>query len=370
MFTHAQSHRSHAAAATAVPVACDLPTATLAETTAVLADIVTPTLAKGVIIRRPSVLAVADRMQWDRRAIERMQQLRDKYHDGPLMLRLPFRSHALILSPAHVHRVLENSPEPFATATAEKHAALSHFEPKQALISHGCPRADRRRFNEQVLQSDNPIHNLAAGLIETVRQEAEQLIGRIRPWNVLAWKDFSQTWFRIVRLAIFGEPAREDHELSSMMARLRSRANWAFLAPKHRQLRDQLHRRIDHLLAQAAPGSLAHVIAQTCTTDVTAPSQQVPQWLFAFDPAGMTTFRALALLASHPEHAAEARKETGHHPDSVDPLPYLRNAAGNASAVADDSDGAARDDAGRPMENRHDAQKHQHLDLRAVLSSR
>src|SRR5690606_37166248 len=134
----------------------------------------------------------------------------------------------------------DNSPEPFATATAEEHAAQSHVEPKQALISHGAQRADRRRFDEQVLQSDCPIHDLATHFRETVRHEAEQLIKRVRPWNVLAWSDFSKAWFRIVRLVTFGEPAREDHELSRMMAALRYRANWAFLAPKQRQLRDRL----------------------------------------------------------------------------------------------------------------------------------
>jgi hypothetical protein len=72
----------------------------------------------------------------------------------------------------------------------------------------------------------------------------------------------------------------------------------------------------------AEPGSLAAVMARTRTTATTAPLHQVPQWLFAFDPAGMATFRALALLATHPQAAergrAEARAATAesgwHHP--------------------------------------------------------
>jgi cytochrome P450 len=39
------------------------------------------------------------------------------------------------------------------------------------------------------------------------------------------------------------------------------------------------------------------------------PSSQIAQWLFAFDPAGMTTFRTLALLACHRQFADRARKE-------------------------------------------------------------
>jgi cytochrome P450 len=45
--------------------------------------------------------------------------------------------------------------------------------------------------------------------------------------------------------------------------------------------------------------------------------------MFAFDPAGMTTFRALALLASHPEQAEQAREEIVSREGSPD-LPYLR----------------------------------------------
>jgi cytochrome P450 len=38
---------------------------------------------------------------------------------------------------------------------------------------------------------------------------------------------------------------------------------------------------------------------------------QITQWLFAFDPAGMVTARALALLGCHPEEQNKAFKEAG-----------------------------------------------------------
>jgi len=59
------------------------------------------------------------------------------------------------------------------------------------------------------------------------------------------------------------------------------------------------------------------------TTPMTEPVQQVPQWLFAFDAAGMTTFRALALLATHPDQAARARKDMRNDP-ARQHLPFLR----------------------------------------------
>jgi cytochrome P450 len=66
-------------------------------------------------------------------------------------------------------------------------------------------------------------------------------------------------------------------------------------------------------------------VAETHATDRTAPSHQPPQWLFAFDPAGMTTFRALALLATHPEQAERARQEIrSREGTSWELLPFLR----------------------------------------------
>jgi hypothetical protein len=205
-----------------------VPKATLHETLGIAMDVVIPTVAKGVIIRRPKVVGLAERPDLDRRAVRRMQRLRDTHGTGPLLLPVPFRRYAVILDPEHVHRVLEHSPEPFATA-------------------------------------------------------------------------------------------------SSLIAELRSDANWAFLRPKRTGLRRRFFARLNQQLARAEPGSLAAVIAETHVTDTTAPSHQVPQWLFAFDPARMTTFRALALLAFHPEQAERAREEIRSHqgPARLD-MPYLR----------------------------------------------
>jgi len=43
-------------------------------------------------------------------------------------------------------------------------------------------------------------------------------------------------------------------------------------------------------------GKLASIVASTPASAQTYPVEQVPQWLFAFDAAGMAAFRALALL--------------------------------------------------------------------------
>jgi cytochrome P450 len=97
------------------------------------------------------------------------------------------------------------------------------------------------------------------------------------------------------------------------------------LRPQRRGLREQLLARIRSYLVRAEPNSLAGMMAHIPADSRMAPEQQVTQWLFAFDPSGMATFRSLALLASHPEQAGVAREEiksrSGPKPHV---MPYLR----------------------------------------------
>jgi cytochrome P450 len=311
------------------PVArSELPKATAAETVAVMTEVFVPNVAKGVILRRPHVVAMTEKLELDTRAVKRIQSLRDRYGSGPLMLRLPIRNQAVILDPAHVRRVLDETPDPFSTASSEKRAALAHFEPKVALITPpGSEREARRRFNEQVLESGNPMHQLAEQFVGVVEQEAESLLRQVRDTGGrLDWDTFIEAWFRVVRRVVFGDGARDDHELRDILNDLRADANWAFLKPKNDRLRKRFLARLNGHLKRAEPGSLASIMASRPTRGDVAPDHQVPQWLFAFDPAGMTSFRALALLATHPgpmERAQEEAARTGGA-SAARPLPYLR----------------------------------------------
>ncbi|MAL98192.1 MAG: cytochrome P450 [Alteromonadaceae bacterium] len=305
--------------------ASSLPKATLAETITIATQVFGPLFAEGVIIRRPAVLRLADKLDLNRRGVDRIQELRNKYGDGPLLLPLPGRPQAVILKPEHVKRVLDETPEPFAAVTAEKHAALVHFQPRGVLISHGAARARRREFNEQVLGSDKPVHGLAARFVAVVAEEADGLLAELAGSQVLTWERFAPVWFRVVRRVVLGDGAREDEALTEQVNQLREAANWAFLHPRRKALREQLHQWLSEYLDRAEPGSLAAVIGATPTDEDTAPTDQVAHWLFAFDPAGMTTFRALALLAAHPEEAEKARAEYRKSEGTARQyLPYIR----------------------------------------------
>jgi len=300
-----------------------LPQASILDTIALGLEVFAPSVAKGAIIRRPRVVGMAERLALDRRAVQRMQKLRNKYGEGPLMLRLPLRKQAVVLAPAHVHRVLNESPEPFSPASSEKRAALSHFEPKGVLISQGEQRTERRAYNEAVLDHRQAVHSLVDSFLPKVGEEAGRMLAIARRRGELDWDAFARGWYRLVRRVVFGESAADDQELNDLTVKLRRNANWAVFHPKDRTAQAQFFERIATYLARAEPGSLAGMMAGMQTTPDTAPAQQVPQWLFAFDAAGMTTFRALALLATHPDQAVRARKDMRSDPGRQH-LPFLR----------------------------------------------
>jgi cytochrome P450 len=286
-----------------------LPRAGLIDSLKVLLGVVTPTVAMGPIIRRPKVMRPAERLDFAGNAVKAMQKLRDDCGNGPLMIAVPFRHQAVLLDPAHVRRVLDETPEPFATASTEKQAALRHFEPKGALISHGHERTVRRRINEETLQHSDPIHSMSDRFLSIVDEEIHELLDRANPAGELRWSDFYAAWFRIVRRVAFGSEARDDEQITILMEKLRAAGNWAFFRPVRSDLRAELHGRIRHYLDKSEPGSLAALMSSRVKTSLSEPENQIPQWLFAFDPAGMATFRGLALLTSHSTYLERAHEE-------------------------------------------------------------
>jgi cytochrome P450 len=253
------------------------------DTTRVLATVLLPTLAKGVIVRRPGVMAFSEKLQADATAIDTMRHLRDRYGPEPVRLRITGRSVAVLVDPADVGRLLTESPEPFALATKEKKAALRHFQPHGVLISEGEARERRRELNERALRPENvPVEAI-------VRDEADLLTRHVMSTGELTWDSFSQAWWRIVRRVVLGNHARDDDQLTDDLKALRENANWAFLHPKQRGLRERFQRKLDEHLARREEGSLA-----AHPDDL---SGQVPHWLFAFDAAGIVTMRALAIGA-------------------------------------------------------------------------
>jgi cytochrome P450 len=168
------------------------------------------------------------------------------------------------------------------------------------------------------------VHRLAGNFIPVLREEADQLLRQAEQKGGLDWDDFTQCWHNTVRRIIFGDKARDDHELTDMLARLRSDANWSFLKPKRNELRARFLARVRERLNTAEEGSLASIMAKMDKSGDAAPVDQIPQWLFAFDPAGMAVFRTLAVLSAHARQMEQARDEVRNDRTGLQHLPYLR----------------------------------------------
>ncbi|RWY68429.1 cytochrome P450 [Rhizobium leguminosarum] len=291
------------------------------DTLRVVAAVMVPTAAKGVIIRRPIMERLAQRQDLDTGAVSQMQRLVKKYGREPLLLPVPFRPQLLVFDPSDVSTVLECSVQPFATATRVKRSALAHFEPKNVLISDAARRAELRPIHEHALASAGRLHPSSAGFKTIVDSELLEIldgIGSDRP-NELDWSAFSRAWFRIVRRTVLGDRARNDVTLTKTLNDLRSRANWAFAASIDRRKRRQFQQQLGQYLREPEEGSLIARLPKGSDFDL---ESQVAQWLFAFDAAGVAVFRTLALLACHPSYWANAVDEV-KDPD-LD-RPFTRN---------------------------------------------
>jgi Cytochrome P450 len=300
------------------------PRASVTDTARVLATVLAPSVGQGPILRRPRVLGLVDRLDSDRRAVELVQRLRASSGGGPLLLAVP-RSVLLLLTGDQVREVLEGAPEPFTPASGEKVAALAHFQPNGVLISRGPVREDRRRFNETVLDADLPVHHLGEHVVRIARDEIGALVSMSRFAGGFGWDEWHAMWWRVVRRVVLGDAARGDTELAGLLDTLRGDANWSFLRPRRRGVRERLDQRLRVHLDRRQPGSLASVLPEVVAGPDTDPAGQVPHWLFAYDAAGIVSARALALLATHRRERARVQEEIRSSVDEPAPvLPFLR----------------------------------------------
>jgi cytochrome P450 len=286
----------------------ELPVASLKDRAIFLGMVAAPPLLKGPLARRPLPVMLSERLGLDAGAVKWMSKLKARYGDGPLLVPVPGRIHAVIFQPDHVQKVLGETPAPFDPATDEKRAALGHFEPNVSLASRGGDRDLRRRFNDQVLENDRPVHSMAAPLLAVVADECDRLPATTG--GRLDWDGFNFSWHALIRRVVLGAGAREDHALTDLLAHLRFRGNWVVLKRRKEALLAQMRAMINGHIARGDPHSLAGRIARLPQSDEAEAPDQIAHYLFAFDAAGMATFRALALLAAHPDAAQRVREET------------------------------------------------------------
>lgn len=252
-----------------------------------------------------------------------MQSLRREFGRGPVELAVPGRRMVVILDPEDVGRVLAQAPTPFHPANTEKRKALQWFQPHGVLISRGPIRQQRREYNDAVLDSGADIHRLADSFARTITEEARELVDDAARRGRLDSARFMTAWWRLVRRLVLGDRARDDELITDALMRLRKAGNWSFLSLPHYRARAKFLEGLHRYVEDPEPGSLAGVVAQTPSSGAVDPVGQMPQWLFAFDAAGMASLRALALLATHPPERALASDDAAE-PERVSLRPYLR----------------------------------------------
>jgi hypothetical protein len=229
-------------------------------------------------------MGLIEKLDLDRRAVERLRRLRTKYGSGPVWIRNPMGPQLLVLSADQAEEILACTPTPYSPASNEKTASLAHFEPHVSLISAGSERAARRRFNEQILDSRNSRHRLAERFREIATEEMGKSVQSAAANAEFQWDGFAASWNRIVRRIVLGDSARDDAGLTDMLARLRRNANLAFAYPRNRTLQARLIARVGDYIDRGEQGSLAELIAASFD-GVTQPVHQALHWLFAFEPA-------------------------------------------------------------------------------------
>ena len=185
------------------------------DTLRISASVLAPIVARGVIVRRPRVVAVLEKIDADRRAGRLLGRIADRRGPGPLLLRIPGRSVAVVLDPGDVHRVLAETPEPFSPATLEKHAALGHFQPDGVLISDPAQRGPRRGFNEAALEPGSRCTDWPA--VPPPSRPRRRPCRNAALDGQLTWDTFNRGWWRLVRRVVLGQGARDDDALTDAL---------------------------------------------------------------------------------------------------------------------------------------------------------
>jgi hypothetical protein len=139
----------------------DFPHASVAEGVRFTAQVAVPNVIQGLFRRRRSAVAVASRTGADKLAAGFMAGLKRSHGEGPVWIRVGKDQALLLMGEQPIRRVLEGSPEPFASDPEPKKSGMAHFQPDALTISRNPKWEQRRAFAEAVLDTGQPAHRLA-----------------------------------------------------------------------------------------------------------------------------------------------------------------------------------------------------------------
>jgi cytochrome P450 len=305
-----------------------IPSASLLENARFNTLVVVPNAVQGIFRRRLAAVRAMSAADVDRWAVGLLSGMRRSYTGGPVWVRVMTDRALLILSPDDIRRVLEGSPNHFASDPDAKRKGMSQFQPDALTISRGELWENRRRFTEAVLDSGEPQHRLSERFAAAADTEAVELLAEVDAARdlELRWEIWHRCWRRLTRRVIFGDGARDDEKLSERLGDLMSKAN--SLPSEPAQDLAPFMTAIERYVDSAEEGSLVSLIAKAPADAETKVAGQLPHWFFALqDTLAINSLRALVLIASHPRQRTKVQEELAAQVEEGPPL--------NASQVSE-----------------------------------
>ena len=283
-----------------------LPEASLAESVRVLAVGVIPSLLRGLFSPRRRAMRWLTALDMDRRAVDALSSIRAK-HPGQGVRILGGRIVVLWGEDA-LREVLDRSAEVYTSGAGAKAKGMAHFQPDALTLSHGEEWRDRRTFNEHVLATSERVHPFGERFASVVADE----VARLELDGTLEWHHFERLFDHITLRVIFGDGARDDQELTSLLETLMGEAN-RLVGLKTGDDYYELYGRLERRLSSPEPGSLLARFADAPQTDTTRVVHQIPHWMFAMrDTLGANAYRALAAIVADPSVEQRARDDSGY----------------------------------------------------------
>ncbi|HKP88512.1 MAG TPA: cytochrome P450 [Thermoleophilaceae bacterium] len=280
-----------------------LPAASVPESVRILVAGVLPSVVRGLFSPRRRAMRWLTALNTDRRAVRTLSGIRDR-HPGQGVRLLGGRI-VVLWGPDALREVLDRSADLYASDAGAKAKGMSHFQPDALTLSRGEEWRDRRAFNEHVLATSERVHPFGDRFLTVVADE----VGRLRLDGELAWPDFERLFDHVTLRVIFGDGAREDHELTDLLEELMAEAN-RLVGLKESDEYHEFYGRLERRLREPEPGSLIARFAEAPQTDTTRVVQQIPHWMFAMrDTLGANAYRALAVVVADPAVEGRVRDE-------------------------------------------------------------
>jgi cytochrome P450 len=304
----------------------EFPTASPVETLLFNLVQVLPNSLSGLFSKRERFVTLFTRLNSDRLVVQLLSRMQDKYGSEAVWTRALADRSLLLFGADVIREVLDNSPDPYASDPKAKRQGMGHFEPGALTISRGDEWRKRRQVNEAVLATPERIHPLATGFVATVRAEVDRMLAQLED-GLLEWRHFEELFEKITLRVIFGDAARDDHELVEHLGAMMAEANRVVGLKKSEHF-EPYYAKVNDYIAVAEPGSLVSLFKNTDADETIPLAAQVTHWVFAMkDTLAINAFRALAAIVAQPEIERRARAELAgaklDDPAGVNELRYL-----------------------------------------------